>query len=180
MPRFSVRTMDEFFLQIRNGFERWSEQHGTQVEAAYENLPDQVPQLEDFDDRFQDIAEPLMVIAAIADAERPDGPAVLPRLLEGLKVSAGRREPSGRERELAAFLEILEPLINGADEVFIASSVLVEQCQEREDLSRIETGRALAGFLKHFDLYPKSQSGKTRGYTVSREWMTRWGARYGR
>ena len=35
------------------------------------NLPDELPQLREFDDRFQDLAEPLLVIASLADEERP-------------------------------------------------------------------------------------------------------------
>lgn len=180
LPRFSTRVLEDFFAQVRQSFQGWSERFGDQVETAYDNLPDQLGQLQDFDDRFQDIAEPLVVIAAVADAERPDGPAVTPRLLKGLAAAAGRREPSGRERELLAFLEIVDPILNGADEVFVASSHLVEQCQGREELSRIETARGLAGLLKHFDLFPKSHSGKTRGYDIRRDWVSTWGARYGR
>jgi len=179
MRRFSDRVLDELFIQLRHGFGQWANQNCWQVGAMYEDLPDEVTQLQDFDDRFQDIAEPLLVIAAIADAERPEGRQVLPRLLEGLKATAGRRQPSGRERELLALLDVLDPLMNGAEEGFVASSLLLEKCQEREELSYIETGRALAGLLKHFDLYPKSQSGKTRGYDVSREWISTWRSRYG-
>jgi hypothetical protein len=179
LPRFSIRVMEELFVQLRNGFERWAEQNGGHVEATYENLPDEMAPLKNFDDRFQDIAEPLLVIAALADEERPEGPAVLPRLLEALEAAAGRREPSGRERELLAFLDILDPLVNGVEKVFIASSVLLEKCQEREELSRIETGRALAGFLKHFDLYPGFNAKKTeRGYSIGQTWMDEWRSRY--
>ena len=43
----------------------------TLLVAAYDDLPDQHPDLERFDDRFQDIAEPLIILATMADAERP-------------------------------------------------------------------------------------------------------------
>jgi Protein of unknown function (DUF3631) len=180
MPRFSMRLLDELADQLREGFTQWASAHGDEAEAAYEALPDALPTLKGFDDRFQDIAEPLIVLAALADEERPEGPAVLPRLLVGLGAAAGRREPSGRERQLLTFLDIAELLLNDAEEVFVGSSVLVERCQEREDLSRIETPRALAGFLKHFDLFPGFNSKKTeRGYTVRREWLTEWRQKYG-
>jgi hypothetical protein len=180
MPRFSIRLLDELADQLRAGFEGWAVAHGDEAEAAYDALPDELHSLKGFDDRFQDIAEPLIVLAALADEERPEGPAVLPRLLAGLSVAAGRREPSGRERQLLAFLEIVEPILNGAEEVFVGSSVLVERCQEREELSRIETTRALAGFLKHFDLFPGFNGKKTeRGYTVRLAWLTEWRQKYG-
>jgi hypothetical protein len=143
------------------GFQAWADQYDDQVEAAYDSLPDEVETLKDFDDQFQDVAEPLIVLAALADSERPDGPAILPRLMNGLQVAAGRREPSGRERELLAFLDMVVPLLNGEDEVFLSSSTILDLCKDRKELSRIETGRALAGFLKHFDVYPKSHSGRT-------------------
>jgi len=180
MPRLNLRKMDELFVQLRLGLQGWADQFGRQIAETYDDLPDQLDCLEGFDDRFQDIAEPLIVLGTLADAERPEGPAILPRLLAGLKAAAGRREPSGRERELLALIEILSPLLQGEDEAFLSSSTILEQCGDREELSRIETGRALAGFLRHFDLFPKSQSGKARGYSITREWMTTWGARYGR
>ena len=180
MPRFSARVLDDLTGQLRAGFQAWAECHREKVEMTYDALPDEVDTLKGFDDRFQDISEPLMVLAALADNERPEGPAVLPRLLEGLTTAAGRREPSGRERELLAFIEVDEPLLNGGTETFLSSATVLDLCKEREELSRLETGRALAGFLKHFDLYPKSHSGKARGYVISREWLITWSARYGR
>ena len=180
MPRFSMRLLDELAGQLRGGFERWAAVHGDEAEAAYDALPDELHTLKGFDDRFQDIAEPLIVLAALADEERPEGPAVLPRLLVGLSAAAGRREPSGRERQLLAFLEIVDPILNGAEEVFVGSSVLVDRCREREELSRVETTRALAGFLKHFDLFPGFNSKKTeRGYTVRLAWLNEWRQKYG-
>jgi hypothetical protein len=165
---------------LRAGFQAWADHQNDTIEGAYDSLPDEVDTLKGFDDRFQDIAEPLIILAALADGERPDGPAILPRLLDGLNAAAGRREPSGRERELLAFLETVEPLLNGEDEVFLSSSTILDLCKDREELSRIETGRALAGFLKHFDLFPKSHSGKTRGYAIRRDWFSIWEGRYGR
>ncbi len=179
MPRFSVRLLAELADQLRAGFQVWAMSYGNEVEAAYDKLPDELPDLKGFDDRLQDIAEPLLVLAALADNERPGGPAVLPRFLKGLHAAAGRRELSGREKELLAFLEIVQPQLGGEEEVFIASGALVGQCQEREELSRIETGRALATFLKHFDLSAKS-NGRVRGYVIRREWTTMWEARYSR
>ena len=180
MPRLNLRKMDELFIQLRAGLQGWAGQYGGQIAETYDDLPDQLDSLEDFDDRFQDIAEPLIVLAALADSERPDGPAILPRLMNGLQAAAKRREPSGRERELLAFLEIVGPLLNGEEEVFLSSSTILDLCKDREELSRIETGRALAGFLKHFDVFPKSHSGKSRGYAIRQEWLSVWGARYGR
>lgn len=179
MPRFSVRLLAELAEQLRSGFQFWAESHGHEVEAAYDQLPNELPDLKGFDDRLQDIAEPLMVLATLADRERPGGPPVLPRLLTGMHAAAGRREPSGREQQLLAVLESVEPRLAGAEEIFVASSTLLKMCQDREELSGIETCRALAAFLKHFDLFPRS-TGKGRGYDIRREWVTTWAGRYSR
>ena len=49
----------------------------------------------------------------------------------------------------------------------------------QKDLAFIETSRKLAGLLKHFDLFPKS-NGTERGYNVSRHWVKEWRSRYER
>ena len=179
MPRLNLRKMDELFVQLRAGLQSWVEAHDKQIVETYDELPDQLDCLKEFDDRFQDISEPLVVLATLADVERPEGPKVLPRLLEGLKAAAGRREPSGRERQLLAFLDIATSKLGKEAEVFVRSADLVEDCQKIEDLAFIETGRKLAGLLKHFDLFPKS-NGTERGYNVSRQWVEEWWSRYRR
>ena len=59
------------------------------------------------------------------------------------------------------------------DEVFVRSAELLADCTVIEDLAFIDTGRKLAGLLKHFDLAPKS-NGAERGYNVSRQWVEEW------
>jgi hypothetical protein len=179
MPRLNARRLEEQAQRLRLGLLTWGDRYDADITEAYDGLPDEVAALADFDDRFQDIAEPLIVLASLADAERPDGSPILPRLLDGLRAAAGRREPSGRERDLLAFLDLVELRLGLTAEVFLRSTDLVDACHEREELSKIETTRALAGFLRHFDLTPKNRSGKERGYLVTREWVDTWRGRYG-
>src|SRR5262249_700232 len=87
MPRLNLRKMEELFIQLRAGLQGWADHYGAQIAETYEDLPDQLDSLEGFDDRFQDISEPLIVLATLADAERPEGPAILLRLLSGLKAA---------------------------------------------------------------------------------------------
>jgi hypothetical protein len=108
--------------------------------------------LKSFDDRFQGISEPLLVLALLADGERPGGPSICERLEQGLSAAAGRREPSARERQLQVVLEILNDKLGNDKSVFIPSEELLIECQKREELAWLETKRALANFLKHFDL----------------------------
>ena len=178
MPRLNLRKVDDLFSQLRVGLQSWADAHGEQIAATYDDLPDQLDCLTLFDDRFQDIAEPLIVLATLADVERPEGPLIFPRLMAGLNAAAGRREPSGREKQLLAFLDIATTKLGKEAEVFVRSADLVANCAEIEDLAFIETGRKLAGLLKLFDLSPKS-NGTERGYTLSRQWVEEWQSRYG-
>jgi len=179
MPRLNLRKIDDLFVQLRAGLQGWAEQHGEQIIDIYDELPDQLGCLDGFDDRFQDIAEPLVVLATLADAERHEGPAILARLLAGLNAAAGRREPSGREQQLLAFLDIAATRVGAADEVFVRSADLLADCAVIEDLALIETGRRLAGLLKHFDLRPTFNHAKTeRGYWITKSWVETWRGRY--
>ncbi len=180
MPRLNERRLEGTARPIREKLAAWAAAHEEEVEQAYENLPDETPDLAQFDDRFQDISEPLMVLASLADAERAHEKQILPKLIAGLTGAAGRREVSARERQLLAFLEIAEARLIMATEVFIPSADLLDACEEREELSRIETTSALAGFLRHFDLSPSADTTKTkRGYWIRREWVDEWKAIYG-
>jgi len=181
LPRLNSRRFADIAATLREGFASWAEHHTAAIESVYLALPDELTDLTGFDDRFQDIAEPLVVLATLADAEQSNGATpILPRLLTGLRAAAGQREPSGRERELSAFLALIDDrLPSGADELFLSSSELLEAFREHPDLSRIETGRALAGLLKHFELTPGTNTTKTiRGYWIRRAWLDEWTARY--
>src|SRR5439155_518090 len=87
---------------FRSGLEVWASLSTDRLKETYATLPKELPELSGLDDRLQDISEPLVILAKSADAERPEGRLILPRLLEGLSAAAGRREPSDRERSLVA------------------------------------------------------------------------------
>ena len=189
LARWNKRRLGEIGTRIRTDLETWTLQHCDEVREAYDKLPDELEKLSKFDDRFQDIAEPLVILASLADAERlkdsPEQPEagsramIADRLMKGLMAAAGRREPSNRERELRAFLELAKARLNGVAELFVSSSTLREACQEYEDLAQIDTEKKLAGFLKHFDLFPgKGPTNSNRGYRLRREWIEDWRASY--
>ena len=176
LPRLP-RDFQEIATRIRQRFEQWASSNAKMLKDCYTQLPNELPELNGFDDRFQDIAEPLIVLAKTADAERPDGPLILPRMLEGLRAVAGRREPSERERSLVVFLDIAERRLNGAGTVFVSSSDLVNDCMATYALAWIESPKALASLLAPFDLKPGT-TGQVRGYTLTREWVDKWRERY--
>jgi len=181
MPRFNMRRFDTEAATITSDLSAWADRNQPRLEATYDRLPNEIPELVGFDHRFQDIAEPLLVLASLADAERPSGPLLRPRLIAALKDAAGRREVSTRERQLIAFLDIVEPFLGAKDEVFMETDTLLERCTEREEFSfdRERGGRALASFLRNFDQSSRhSSTGGKRGYLFTREWVTTWRTRY--
>jgi hypothetical protein len=192
MPRLNMRKLDKTFQGIRNELAKWAETHHEALRAYYDQLPAEMAELAGMDDRFQDVSEPLVVLATLADAEPSGVPPVLPGLLEGLRAVAERRSVSSRERGLCVVLDIVESrwgmkvdedregLID-AEEIFIASDQLLAECQGTDELNWIGSTTALAGFLKHFDLAPTpDKRGAKRGYRITREWVNRWRKSYGK
>lgn len=181
MPRLNMRLFDAEAQMIRDSLATWADGNQPRLEAAYDRLPNETPDLARFDHRFQDIGEPLLVLASLADVERPSSSPLKPRLLEAFRAAAGRREVSTRERQLLAFLDIAEPFLQGKEEVFLETATLLELCAEREEFSfdRERGGRALAGFLRNFDQSSRHiASGEKRGYLLTREWVETWRKRY--
>ncbi len=128
MPRLRLHLMESTFQEIRDRLTQWMAEHEDALRETYGSLPDESPMLASFDDRFQDIAEPLVVLATLADQERPEGLSILDRLGEGLTTTFWRREPSGREGAFIAILHIVEQYIGEEDSVFISTDELLEEC----------------------------------------------------
>lgn len=178
MPRLNLRKLNDRAEEVRTQLALWFEQREEELQTLYEQLPDETAYLKGFDDRFQDISEPLTILATLADEER-QSTAILPKLLQGLRRCSNRREPSGRERDLCAFLDLVEPLLGSKTETFIESERLLALAQNHEGIHRIESTKGLASFLGHFDLAPrKSPDGGKRGYMITREWVAEWDTRY--
>jgi hypothetical protein len=180
LPRFTQR-LDEQAERIRTALMKWAEQHRANIEAEVESLPDgATPELKDFDYRFQDIAEPLVVLARLVDRDRPEGPLVMPRLLAGLEVAAHKRAPSTVEQQHAALLEILSDILpKGTDQTFVPTDTLFTKCKEKEILNSIQNPRALAAIMDGLEQAPTHDStGRRRGYRIRREWLEEWRGRY--
>jgi len=78
-----------------------------------------------------------------------------------------------------AFIAIAEDLLCEKSEMFISSQDLLSECTTCEELSRLESPKALANFLRNFDLRPgKDTTGKCRGYELTRDWVNEWKQRY--
>lgn len=172
-PRCNFRRLGVQAEQIREALSNWTLKHGGKVQAHYESLPDEIPELSGYDDRFQDIAEPLFVLAKMADSERCGVPQILPRLIGALAAVAGHRERSSREVELLAFLDIVRAVLDSSSEYFIRSKDLLDRIGQVDPLAWIKSEKSLASFLANFELHPRqSPDGKARGYHLTREWVT--------
>lgn len=179
MPRLNLGKLEMAALPLRERLNEWWETHGETVKTFYENFPDETPQLKGFDDRLQDISEPLLAVSLYADAERENtGNPITPRFLAAMKSIRDRREGSSIEDGLTAFLTIALEQLNGRDSVFVGSKNLVEMCTDTDELGWIDNTRKLRGFLKKFDLFPKKKNGTIRGYDITQEWAEEWGKRY--
>lgn len=184
MPRFRADRLKEELSEIREHLTLWMNEHEEAISSTYANLPTTLEILKGFDDRFQDIAEPLCTLAMLADEERPEGPSILDSLSKGLMMTISRREPTGREGAFQAFLDLVGPLVSykpykgdGKTDRFISTWQLLQKCQDHPDLSWLESGAALAGLLRSFDLSPIS-NGQERGYRLTRDGYDEWRERY--
>jgi hypothetical protein len=179
-PRLNSRRFGEKAGRIRGDLEAWVNANRQVIEETYAALPDEMAELKGYDDRYQDIAEPLVVLAKLADAERPEGPLVLPRLLTALGIVARRMERPEVERELTTILDVVAVSFrDGEDETFIPSATLFSLCKETEALRNLVSEKALARLMKTMGQSSYSD-GHRRGYRVNRQWVTEWQARYGR
>jgi hypothetical protein len=173
MPRLNMRLMEAIFDDLRANLTAWFNDNNINIQKAYQELPDVVPQLSSYDDRFQDISEPLYVLATVADAERGHK-AILPRLFEGLAVVSERRMRSERERAVVALLQYVDCEMKQSEQMFIQTQTLLDHCRQVFDLAWITSGAALADFLSNFELSPaRNSTGDRRGYTFTRDWVDR-------
>lgn len=179
VKRFNERTLAPAFELLRAALGEALGELAPVIEQEYSNLPESLPELSAYEDRLQDISEPLWVLAKIADRDRPEGEALVPRLLKALAHASTRREASGREKALHALLRILDQTLGEAESAFIPTGNLIALCEKDEDLSWIEKPKVLASLLKHFELAPIN-TGRQRGYRVTREWVASWQIRYDR
>jgi hypothetical protein len=178
MPRLNLRRLGDLGEEVRTKLTLWFEERAESLQTLYEQLPNETSHLKGYDDRFQDICEPLTILAILADEER-GSTVILPKLLQGLCRCSNRREPSGRERDFCGFLDIVSPLLGSKSEIFIESERLLNLVQNHEGIHRIESTKGLASFLGHFDLAPrKSPEGGKRGYMITRDWVAEWDTRY--
>jgi hypothetical protein len=179
-PRLRDRRIEREARPIRERLEQWASEQAPALREGYDTLlenTDSLALLEGYGDRFQDLAEPLVLLATVADQERQEGTRILPRLRAGLDAAWERRAPLDRECRLKAFLELARTRLGNADCVFVRSQDLLWMFEEIPALAGVATFESLAKLLKPFDLSPRS-NGEARGYDITSAWVDEWSKRY--
>ncbi len=178
--RFRSRNVEQEARVIRDRLEQWATDQEGALQAVYDEMVKHrtsIPELTSYDDRLQDLAEPLVVLASVADAERHEGTPIKPRLLEGIKVAAAHRSPTGKGQDIATFVQLARRLLGNQDTVFVSTGELLAQCQDFMGLADLRNPQSLAIFLKPFGLTPRS-NGEFRGYEIRRQWVDQLSTRY--
>jgi hypothetical protein len=171
-PRLKPHKLEPEAAWRRAALAFWAAEAQLVLKGAVNVMPDELPSLMAYDHRFQDIAEPLLIIATIADQERPSGPLIVPRLLEGLNAASRGRRGVGRARQYAVFFRLAEYKLGTASDVFVPSSELLDNCEQTDGLQTIESVKALSNFLRPLGLHPRQASdGRSRGYLLTKHWL---------
>jgi len=178
--RLTERSMKPQCDRIVFAIQRWMELRRDDIRKAYESLPDTHPDLGNFDDRFQDIAEPLVVLATLADEERSVEATIQPILLQALSTSGARREHSEREQIIHGLLDTLSKFPTNGKTIFVKSTdILTEYNKNIDDWPFIYSEKKLATYLRDLGLSPKQgPDRRARGYYLEDEWIHQKKARY--
>ena len=168
-PRFSMRTFGDTAARLRHELDTWTCSHQAEITKAYSELPRELQVLRRYDDRYQDIAEPLVVLATLADAEYGGAQKILPVLLEGLRVASSERTPAQGERLAVALQEILGSVLGNQATCFIPSKELLKLVQAG-GLMSIDSTMDLAKVLSQFGLHSRS-TGVLHGYEITKDWI---------
>jgi hypothetical protein len=108
--RFSPSRLEDEAQALRDRCYLWSLAHAADLSAVYEQADKFFPALDSLDDRARDLWEPLVSIAAVADAERGDRQKTLTDELTALardlcQVRDGAAEDSTTVQVIAALLK---------------------------------------------------------------------------
>ena len=179
VERFNLRRQGKELEALRSALTVWAEARSQDIQGVYDGLSE-VPDLKGLDDRFQDIAEPLVAIALIADAELSNGTQrIWPDLSDILRDMAGQRPDADRSDALTGLITIAENVLDGAVDSFISNNELLKRAVATDGLTWLKSTKGLATFCGKYSLVPRHNSAKTeRGYLITKEWVDDIRARY--
>lgn len=175
VERFNLRRQGKELEGLRRELELWREERRGAIEALYDGLAE-IPELTSLDDRFKDISEPLVAIASYADAEAENGGRkILPDLVSLLLHMASKRDATENREAIGAFVGLVEEILASSESVFVPTSDLLKKTAEIDELSWLDSSRALGKFLARFDLTSTKRLGQdgkqARGVVLTRQWV---------
>lgn len=175
VERFSLRRQAKELEALREALGLWAEERKPDIQTLYDGI-EAIEQLRGLDDRFQDIAEPLMAIATYADAEASNGQKrITPGLVSLLLAMGGKREENAKQEAIGAFALLAGEILGNAETVFVPTSELLKKTGELDELSWLDSTRALGKFLSRFDLTSTKRRGEdgkqARGFVLTRGWV---------
>jgi len=183
VERFNLRKQKQELATLKEEMGLWAEARRADIEALYDGM-DEIDQLAGLDDRLKDISEPLAVIASYADVEAANGQLrILSDLTSLLLDMAGKRNETERREAIVAFALLAEEVLGPENEVFIPSGDLLGKAKEVEELSWLESTKAMGTFLGKFDLTSTKrkvnpEEKQVRGYAITRGWIEETKGRY--
>ncbi len=179
VERFNLRRQGKDLEDLRSALTAWAEARSQDIQSVYDALGD-VEAIKGLDDRFQDISEPLIAIALVADTELSNGAQrVWPDLSEILQDMAGHRSDADRSDALTALIEIAAAILGDADETFVSNNDLLKRAVATEGLHWLKSTKGLATFCGKYGLVPRHNLTRTeRGYSITIEWIEDTRSRY--
>jgi hypothetical protein len=180
VERFRLRTLTAELGGIVLQLKIWAAAKSSVIQKIYDNMQSEPEALKGCDDRFLDIVEPLLAIAAHADAEYANsGRRIFDDLVALLHDLGEDREETQSEAAIASSVEIIGSVLADDNERFIPSTDMLKKFQAHPATAWIKSTKSLATFLSKLGLRPKPDAqGKKRGYFLSRRWYTEMAERY--
>jgi hypothetical protein len=183
VKRFNLRSLDSHIEKIREDCFIWALRYAGDVVEVYEQ-DSEFPGIQSLDDRLKDILEPLLSIGSVIDTQANDGtmPTVKSLIDLARDMGRGRDDQEALNGSIPAVVNLLQSVVDGADERFISVDDLFSRFQADDDLNFIQSKRGLAFFLAKLNLHrtPLRRIGDkvTRGYFVTSRWVKDLSERY--
>jgi len=177
--RLNLRKQEAHFEGLRERLTALQREETREaVLAQFEEIED-LPELASMDDRFKDIAEPLLAIASYLDEGDKGSDGLLPTVLSLLVDMAVERNQTERQEPIAAFVELAETLLGDKTEIFVSTEDLLVQLVSLEQLEWITNAKTLSTVLGRYGLSPRhDKTGQKRGYVITRSWLKEVKERY--
>lgn len=175
VKRFNLRAVNSAIEKLKEDCFLWALRYVGDVVEVY-GQDEEFPGDELLDDRLKDILEPLLSLASVVDAQAGDNtmPTVHSLLAVAKDMVGGREAAEILNSAIPAAISIMKGMVNGIDERFIPAEELFSKFLLDDDLSYLQSKRAMAFFLSKLEIHrdkPRRIGDKAgvRGYLLKSE-----------